>query len=104
MIGSALRDHISKFTYAVSPTETLTIKSGDQRTFTVKLETDNNLQLKAGSVVLLQADGRNLEEPTAVTPTTFKNVQDNNKLSITVANISTTDTILERDTPIPGMI
>ena len=81
-----LSNYIAKYTFAASPTENIIINPGDQRTFRVELETDTHLQLQPGAMVFVQSDGLNQQEPATVTESTFANVQDGNRISITMAN------------------
>ena len=99
-----LSNFIAKYTFAASPTEKTVINPGDQATFVVKLETDDHLQLQAGAMVLVQSDGLNQQEPRAVTETTFANVQNGNRISVTLANKSMSVAELEVNMPIPGLI
>ena len=99
-----LSNFIAKYTFAASPIENITINPGDHRTFRVVLETDTHLQLQPGAMVLVQSDGLNQVHPDAVTESTFANVQDGNRISITLANKSMKTSELKADMPIPGLI
>ena len=103
-MDAELSNFVAKYTFAASPTEDKIINPGDQATFIAKLETDENLQLKPGALMLVQSDGLNQQEPTAVTETTFANVRDGNSISITLANKSMNVAELEANMPIPGLI
>ena len=98
-----LAKYIANYTYAASPVSDITINPNDQRSFKVQIETDIHLQLQPGAVVILQADGLNQAEPANVLETTFANVEEANKLSVTMANKSTKPAILRKAVPIPGL-
>ena len=102
-INNEINNYINKYTFAASPTEEVIINPGDQIKFKVNIETDANLQLTPGAMVLIQSDGANLNEPRSVLETTFVTVENNNKLSISMANISCSETILPKNDPIPGL-
>ena len=102
-IDSQSQSYIDKYTYAGSPLEDITIQPGDQNKFKVMVETDSNLQLTPGSIVLVQSDGSNLSSPKSVMETTFADVENDNKVSLTMANISCQETFLPKGQPIPGL-
>ena len=99
-----LEDYVQKYSYAASPVSDITINPGDQKTFRVEIITDIHLQLKPGALVIVQADGTNTEQPSAVTETTFANVEYDNKVQVTLANKSMKVTELPKDQPIPGLL
>lgn len=102
-VDTQLQSYIDKYTYAGSPLEDITIQPGDQIKFKVVVETDSNLQLTPGSIVLVQSDGSNLSAPKSVMETTFADVEHENKLSLIMANISCQETFLPKGQPIPGL-
>ena len=53
---------------------------------------------------MVQAEGLNTKEPSAVLETTFANVEYENKIQITLANKSIKVTELPKDQPIPGLL
>ena len=103
-IDSVLSDCVSKYSFAASPTNDIVINPGDQKTFKVEIDTDIHLQLQPGALVLVQSDGLNLQEPSTVMETTFANVQNDNKISITMANKSTKVAEIQKNLPILGLL
>ena len=65
------------------------------------VETDSNLRLTPGSIVLVQSDGSNLSALKSVMETTFADVENDNKVSLTMANISCQEKFLPNGHPIP---
>ena len=63
-----------------------------------------HLQLQPGAMVIVQADGLSTKEPSAVMETTFVNVENENKIQVTLANKSTKVTELPKNQPIPGLL
>ena len=102
-VDKELANYVAKYTYAASPVSDVTINPNDQRTFKVEVETDLNLHLQPGAVVIVQADGLDQEEPTNVLQTTFAHVEEDNRLSITMANKSTRQSNLKKANPIAGL-
>ena len=103
-INPELQEYVSRYSFAASPLNDIVINPGDQKTFRVEINTDMHLQLQPGAMVIVQADGLSTKEPSAVMETTFVNVENENKIQVTLANKSTKVTDLPKDQPIPGLL
>jgi dUTPase len=99
-----LQEYVAKYSFAASPLNDIVIHPGDQKTFKVEINTDMHLQLQPGAMVLVQADGLATKHPSAVLETTFVNVENENKIQVTLANKSTKVTELPKEQPIPGLL